>query len=178
MSLKFQIRFTLLIALSAIVMLTASAHAQFPRIAMDAARDQANKAKFKPPTRITAVKETLIGRKTDLTVRPHPPTELAVKGKRVEWANLDYYIRYEVTFENRGPYATLGDRYYQLITIDSNGSKKVCYTRKFAEGWPPNTIRKAGSIQIDINSKLLWAVVLDGKDKNGWNDFIILTDNR
>ncbi|MCH7725809.1 MAG: hypothetical protein IH991_04910 [Planctomycetes bacterium] len=136
--------------------------------------------KSKPTQPVTTVKKDLVdgNRNPRLSNKWHLPTELAIIGKRVDAANLDYYISYAVTFENRGPYATLSNRTYQLVTLDANGTKNILYTGKVTTGLCPGATWEAGSIQTDINAKLLWYIVLDGKDKNGWNDFIILRDKR
>ena len=110
--------------------------------------------------------------------RPHPPTDLAVTDKRVVHANLDHYISYAVTFENRGPYATLGNRTYQLISFDANWNQTVHSGGSIKTGMAPGEKSESSPIQTNINAKLIWFVVLDGKDNNGWNDFMLLYDNR
>ncbi len=97
---------------------------------------------------------------------------------RVVHANLDHYISYAVTFENRGPYATLGNRTYQLISFDANWNQTVHSGGCIKTGMAPGEKSESSPIQTNINAKLIWFVVLDGKDNNGWNDLMLLYDNR
>lgn len=91
---------------------------------------------------------------------------------------LDFYISYAVTFENRGPFTTLSDRSFKLVSLNTNWQRTVHYTGKIKTGLPVGAEWEFGPLQTDINANVLWYIELDGKDDNGWNDFIILHDSR
>ena len=131
------------------------------------------------PTDTSQVNRVVVGNgRPGVSFRPHPPTDLAVKDWRVVHANLDYFIDYEVTVENRGPYTTLGDRGYQVITFDSANNINIVSLGQLPAGMAPNATSNTPPIRVDIYAKLLWVFVLDGKDQNGWNDFAVLWDGR
>jgi len=64
------------------------------------------------------------------------------------------------------------------VTLDAQGTKSIVGTGKVKTGLLPGATWESGSHHTDVNEKLLWYMVLDGKDKNRWNDFIILRDKR
>ncbi|MDA1049488.1 MAG: hypothetical protein O3C40_03285 [Planctomycetota bacterium] len=205
-SLRSIVRVSSLATLSSIALLVISAgvQAQVPRAALKTARAKATTLKPKPTRPIKAVrKDAVVGNKKDLPrktepsikskltqpitavrdqpkppIKWHPPTELAIQKKRVLWSNVDYYFSYGVVIENRGPYDTLLNRTVQVVTFDSNGTKTVGSKHSLPTGLKCGETWEFGPIHVPHDEKLLWVVVLDGKDKNGWNDFIILRDNR
>lgn len=176
-SLQETVRLTSISALLSVTFLAVSADAQVPapRPVLDANRAIASNAKLSKP--ITPASKGIVFRdgKPNVTLFP---TDLAITKKEKTSASIDKnYLRYLVTFQNLGTSATSNDRTYQLVTQDNNGKKKVHGTYMVKAGLPAGATWKC-EFQTELYAKLLWKVVLDGKDNNPVNDRIVLLDNR